>query len=199
MISNRTKQTSEIQIEGRDILLRYAQEYDLEDYFAFLQDPEMNRLTGSQSEITREETAAWIKKISVMNNDRVDLLILLKNSNELLGEVVLNEIDSTNRSANIRIGIQKNQHRGRGYGTDAMTEMLRHGFNTLNLHRIHLGVYTFNPRAIYVYEKIGFKREGVERDSLYLNGKFYDMITMSILEDEFRSMHESPNLSPRGV
>ena len=192
MTSNKTEQLKEIQIEGRDILLRYAQESDLDEYFAFLQDPEMNRLTGSQSDFTSDEIAAWIKKISVVSSERVDFMILLKRTNELLGEVVLNEIDSCNRSANIRIGIQKNQHRGKGYGTEGLIEMLRYGFNTLNLHRIHLGVYTFNPRAIHVYEKIGFKREGVERDSLYLDGEFHDMITMSILEDEFRSLHELP-------
>ena len=199
MTSNKTELLKQNQIEGRDILLRYAQETDLDEYFTFLQDPEMNRLTGSQSDITRDETAAWIKKISVISSDRVDFLILLKRTNELLGEVVINEIDSSNRSANIRIGIQKNEYRGKGYGTEALIEMLRYGFNSLNLHRIHLGVYTFNPRAIHVYEKIGFKREGVERDSLYLDGEFHDMITMSILEDEFLSLHESPNLSTKGV
>ncbi|OZB94191.1 GNAT family N-acetyltransferase [Paenibacillus sp. XY044] len=190
MTIDRKGQLTEIQIESRDILLRFAQESDLNDYFTFLHDPEMKRLTGSQIEFTRNEIAAWINKISVINNDRVDFMILLKRTNELLGEVVLNEIDSINRSANIRIGIQGTQHRGKGYGSEAMIQMLRYGFNTLKLHRIHLGVYTFNPRAIHVYEKIGFKREGLQRDALYIDGKFHDMITMAILEDEFRLLHE---------
>ncbi|MDD9266182.1 GNAT family N-acetyltransferase [Paenibacillus sp. GCM10023248] len=184
-------QLTEIQIEGSDILLRFARESDLEGYFTFIQDTEINRLTGSQREFTRDEIATWIRKISVQNNDRVDFMIVLKGINELLGEVVLNEIDSINLSANIRIGIQGTQHRGKGYGTEAMIHMLRYGFNVLKLHRIHLGVYTFNPRAIHVYEKIGFKREGVQRDSLYIDGKFHDMITMAILEDEFRLLHDS--------
>ncbi len=62
-------------------------------------------------------------------------------------------MDTVNRSANIRIGIQGSTFRGKGYGTEAMLLMLRVGFVSLNLHRIHLGVYTFNPRAIHVYEK----------------------------------------------
>lgn len=127
MTSNRTGPLKEFQIEGRNILLRYAQESDLDEYFTFLQDSEMNRLTGSQGEITRDQTAVWIKKISVVSSERVDFMILLKRTNELLGEVVLNEIDSINRSANIRIGIQKSQHRGKGYGTEALIEMLRYG------------------------------------------------------------------------
>ncbi|NIK80046.1 RimJ/RimL family protein N-acetyltransferase [Paenibacillus castaneae] len=191
MTSSWTEQLAEIQIEGRDIFLRFAQESDLDDYFTFLQDPESNRLTGSQREFTRDEIAAWIRKISVINSDRVDFVILLKKTNELLGEVVLNEIDSINRSASIRIAIQGNQHRGKGYGTEAMIQMLRVSFNVLKLHRVYLEVYTFNPRAIHVYEKIGFKREGLQRDALYMNGEFHDMITMAILEDEFRSLHKT--------
>lgn len=191
MTIDRKGQWTENQMEGRDILLRFAQESDLNDYFSFLHDPEMKRLTGSQVEFTRDEIADWIRKISVKHNDRVDFMIVLKRTNELLGEVVLNEIDLINRSANIRIGIQGTQHRGKGYGTEAMIQMLRYGFNTLKLHRIHLGVYTFNPRAIHVYEKIGFKREGLQRDALYIDGKYHDMITMAILEDEFRLLHET--------
>lgn len=190
MTNTKTEQSTEITIEGSDIYLRLAQESDLDDYFTFIQDPEMNRLTGSQKDFTREEIAGWIRKIGVLQSDRVDFMIILKRTNELLGEVVLNEIDSINRSANIRIGIQGNQHRGKGYGTEAMIHMLRYAFNTLHLHRVHLGVYTFNPRAIHVYEKIGFKREGLMRDALYLDEKFHDMISMAMLEDEFRTLYE---------
>ncbi|WIV21034.1 GNAT family protein [Paenibacillus polygoni] len=189
MSENRTEQLTDIQIDGKDIYLRIARESDLNDYFTYLQDPEL-RLTGTQREFTYDEIAAWIRKISVISSDRVDFLIFLKRTNELLGEVVLNEIDSINRCANIRIGIQGTQHRGHGYGTDAIIQMLRYGFNTINLHRIDLTVYTFNPRAIHVYEKIGFKREGLHRDTLYLDERFYDMLTMAILEDEFRSLYE---------
>ncbi|MCL6604166.1 MAG: GNAT family N-acetyltransferase [Paenibacillus sp.] len=171
------------------IYLRLAKTSDLDSYFSFLADSEMNRFTGSQSEFTLEATADWIQKISIPHEDRVDFMIVVKDTDELVGEVVLNEIDSINRSANIRIGIQGTQHRGKGYGTEAMIHMLRYGFDILNLHRIHLGVYVFNPRAIHVYEKLGFQREGLERDSLYLDGEFHDMVLMAMLEDDFRSLY----------
>ncbi|RJX40490.1 N-acetyltransferase [Paenibacillus pinisoli] len=191
-MSNKEQDSIGLQLDGREIYLRLAKESDLDDYYAFLQDTEMIQLTGSQKSFTREEIAAWINKIGHLNSDdRVDLLIFLKETNELLGEVVLNEIDKVNRSANIRIGIQGTRHRGKGYGTQAMLLMLQYGFNTLNLHRIDLGVYAFNPRAIHVYEKLGFKREGLQRDVLYMNGKFHNMITMSMLEDEFKAGDES--------
>ncbi|WP_239613698.1 GNAT family N-acetyltransferase [Cohnella mopanensis] len=182
-----TTQSNKLLIEGDAIDLRYVRESDLERYYTFIQDAENTRLTGTQKEFTREEIAAWIRKIGVINEDRVDLMIVIKETDELIGEVVLNDIDSINRSANIRIGIQGTEHRGKGYGTEAMKLMLRYGFETLMLHRIELGVYAFNPRAIHVYEKIGFQREGIQRDVLYWDGEFHDSIAMAMLEEEFRS------------
>jgi RimJ/RimL family protein N-acetyltransferase len=67
--------------------------------------------------------------------------------------------------------------------------MLGHGFNNLNLHRIELGVFDFNPRAIHVYEKLGFKREGVLRDYLFSDGAYHDQILMSILDHEYREKY----------
>lgn len=180
-------------IEGTHIDLRFVRETDLDAYFALLQDAETNQMTGSQKDFTREETAAWIQKIAIPTEDRVDFMIVLKDTDELVGEVVLNEMDDINRSANIRICIQGTQHRGKGYGTEAMQHMIRYGFETLHLHRIHLGVYAFNPRAIHVYEKLGFQREGIERDVLYLDGSFHDMIVMAMLEDDFRANTELVN------
>lgn len=170
--------------EGSAIRLRLARESDLDAYYSSLNDPESMRLTGTHSEFTREEIAAWIRKIKIPSEDRTDFLIVLHDTDEFLGEVVLNEMDPINRSANIRIVIGT-QHHGKGYGTEAMRLMLNYGFKTLKLHRIHLGVYVFNPRAVHVYEKIGFQREGMQRDVLYWEGEFHDMIMMSILEEEF--------------
>ncbi|WP_240479831.1 GNAT family N-acetyltransferase [Paenibacillus wynnii] len=182
-------------IIGNNIYLRFVKASDLDTYYSLLQEPELNRLTGSQSEFTREAIADWIEKIGVLQEGRVDFMIVVKGTDQLVGEVVLNEIDPINRSANIRICIQGSQHRGKGYGTEAMIHMIRYGFNTLNLHRIHLGVYDFNPRAMHVYEKIGFQREGIERDSLYQDGEFHDMILMAMLEDEFRSIYGEKSLN----
>ncbi|MNP53465.1 Spermidine N(1)-acetyltransferase [compost metagenome] len=67
--------------------------------------------------------------------------------------------------------------------------MLWHAFEKLNLHRVELGVFAFNKRAIHVYEKLGFNREGVQRDLLFLNQEYHDSILMSMLEHEYREMY----------
>ncbi len=64
--------------------------------------------------------------------------------------------------------------------------LLDYGFNYLNLHEIQLDVMSFNERAIRCYEKAGFKQYGRRRESEYVNGKYYDRISMDILKSEFK-------------
>ncbi len=60
-----------------------------------------------------------------------------------------------------------------------------YGFNYLNLNNIKLDVLSFNERAIACYKKCGFKEYGRRRKSEFVNGKYYDRISMDILKEEF--------------
>ena len=81
------------------------------------------------------------------------------------------------------IGDKRNYDKG--YGTEATKLMLNHAFNNLNLNRIYLKVLEDNPRAIKIYDKCGFKKEGVLRSAVYKNGSYKNLIIMSILKEEF--------------
>ena len=55
----------------------------------------------------------------------------------------------------------------------------------MNINKIKLHVYSFNPRAIKSYEKCGFIKEGVLRQEIFRKGKYHDEIIMGLLRDEF--------------
>jgi len=103
----------------------------------------------------------------------------------LIGTYAFNDIDWHNRSAEFGIMIGEKSYWNRGYGTEAVRLLARHGFNTLNLNRIFLHVFGNNPRAIHAYEKAGFIHEGRERQAQYMNGKYIDVLVMSLLKEEF--------------
>lgn len=173
-------------LEGKQVYLRPIELADTDWYFAFLYDKETRRLTGTQKHYSREQIAQYIEGKS---QDRSSVLLLIATCSDdtLIGDVAIQDIHPMNRNANIRIAINNSSHRGKGYGTEALRLMLEYGFGILNLHRIELSVFSYNERAIHVYEKIGFKREGVQREALFYDHQYYDSIQMSILEHEFRS------------
>lgn len=67
-----------------------------------------------------------------------------------------------------------------------MRTLLRFVFLELNLHRVELEVYDFNPRAMRCYEKAGFRLEGTRRQVLYRDGRYHDIHQMGILQEEFQ-------------
>jgi RimJ/RimL family protein N-acetyltransferase len=173
-----------IVITGKKIVLREYQAEDAEALLMGAHDPVIRRLTGTHATFTLEQTQRYIANYAEAE-DRAGFVIAKPETLEPLGEVVILEIDKENRNAHIRITLFTVDDLNKGYGGEAMRLMVDYGFRALNLHRIGLDVFSFNERAVHVYEKIGFKREGVERDSLFYDGEFHDTILMGILEDEW--------------
>ena len=86
----------------------------------------------------------------------------------------------------VGIGIGAESDWGKGYGTDAMRVILHYAFTELNLHRVTLMVFGYNPRAIRSYEKAGFVVEGRVRQTLHREGQRHDEFYMGILRDEWK-------------
>jgi len=106
---------------------------------------------------------------------------------KLLGELSLDVVDWSSRDAYVAIGIGETEYWGKGYGTDAMNILLRFAFNEINLQRVTLSVFEYNPRAIRSYEKLGFRHEGCRRLALNRGGRRWNELYMGILREEWLS------------
>ncbi|GGQ21096.1 GNAT family N-acetyltransferase [Streptomyces roseolilacinus] len=172
-------------LTGDRVVLRPFTEDDAATMAAIIEDPETSRLTGGAGRppFTFAHLRHWYGSRGAQD-DRLDLGLVDRASGGLVGELVLNEWDEPNRSCNFRVMIGP-AGRDRGLGTEAIRLLLAYGFERLGLHRVHLGVYAFNPRALRVYERVGFVREGVERQALLHEGAWIDSIRMAILAPEW--------------
>ncbi|MEW9534038.1 GNAT family N-acetyltransferase [Microbispora sp. NPDC049125] len=178
-------------LTGDRVVLRPVAPEHVDGLWDLVRDPETRRLTGSQGEgdFTYEAAAAWYAT-RAGHDDRLDLAICDAASGAYVGEVVLNELDAGNLACNLRIALVGPRAYGKGYGTEALRLVLAHAFETVGLHRVGLEVYAFNTRALHVYEKIGFVREGIRRDALLWDGHWHDAIAMSILAPDWHAHHD---------
>jgi RimJ/RimL family protein N-acetyltransferase len=103
----------------------------------------------------------------------------------LIGFTYFIGVSWTHGDAWMGIGLGEREYWGKGYGTDAIRVILRYAFTELNLRRVTLCVFAYNPRAIRVYEKVGFKDEGRLRQYLARDGQRHDMIIMGMLREEW--------------
>lgn len=148
-------------------------------------DKEAARLTGCKPAFSREEVVSFFRQ-SLEDEDRCFFLLLAPDG-RIIGEAVINEIDRQLRSANFRTAIFQPAQRGKGMGTWMVETIRDFAFAALKLHRLELDVFSFNPRAQKVYEKAGFRVEGVLRDAVLDGGQYGDDILMAMLENEWRA------------
>jgi RimJ/RimL family protein N-acetyltransferase len=169
-------------ITGERIVLRPVHPDDAADFLASM-DEEGRRLTGTHRTFTTAEIRDWFGSRGA-TTDRWDLSIVERDTGRWVGELAILDWDAHNQSCGFRIALGPGG-RDRGFGTEATRLVVDRVFRDLPIHRIQLEVYAFNPRAQHVYERVGFRREGVMRDSLRWDGRFHDTILMSILRPDW--------------
>ena len=93
-------------------------------------------------------------------------------------------IDNVARRAEIAVVLMPGA-RGRGMAFEGLSLLLSYAFDTLNLNRVWLRCAAENAPAISLYERLGFRREGILREDLFIDGHAQDAIVMGLLRSEF--------------
>ncbi|MDA1600493.1 GNAT family protein [Bacillus cereus] len=112
--------------------------------------------------------------------------VIDEETKKVIGHISLGQIDNINKSARIgKVLVGDTKMRGRSIGKHIMKAVLQIAFEELKLHRVTLGVYDFNTSAISCYEKIGFVKEGLLRESKKVGETYWNLWEMSMLEYEW--------------
>ncbi len=174
---------------GEHIYLSPVSIEDAEKYTKWMNDFETTDYIGQSTKIYTIESERKFLENCSEKEEGVTLGIVKLDDNKLIGNCGLKDINVVGRTAVLGIFIGDKEERSKGYGAEAIMLLLDYGFNYLNLHEISLDVYSFNARAIKCYKKVGFKEYGRRRECIYLNGKYYDIISMDILKSEFKESY----------
>lgn len=156
-------------------------------------DSEFNRLlhTTASGLQSSNNVKRWLEKdIEDLATGFYPFSIRTLVDDKLVGGTDLDVTNWNGRNAFVGIFIGERENWGKGYGTDALNILLRYAFMELNLWRVSLGVFEYNPRAIRSYEKAGFQHEGRSRKNLNHEGKYWDIHFMGILRDEWLTRNQ---------
>lgn len=181
-------------IYGKRVRLRAVERSDLPKFHEWLNDPEVTEGLSMYLPFSMSEEERWFDKVMQAQPDQRPLAIEIKDGQtwQLAGNAGLFNLEWNNRSAEFGIFIGDKSRWDKGYGTEALDLILRHGFDTLNLNRIYLRVYASNARARRSYEKAGFVPEGIMREAAFHHGKYGDVHILSVLRSEWSARREKP-------
>lgn len=142
-------------------------------FFSFFQNPP-----------TIESEIKYLKR---MINSGTDLLMAIesKENHQFIGTVGLHELDWWNDNCRFGIIIFNKVFLGNGYAKESAGLMLDFAFNRLEMNKVYLTPRLDNTRSIQIYEKLGFKPEGVLRQEYKVkSGQYLNLLRMSILKNE---------------
>jgi diamine N-acetyltransferase len=172
-------------LSGEKVYLRAIEPDDYPLFHCWANDPETRGLTGEARPCTLASTREYYEQIQKAA-DRVWLAVVERETHRVVGETGLLRMFPAWRTTDWSLIIGDPQARGRGYGTEAALLMLDSAFGYQNFHRVSIGVVGFNEGALRFYERLGFKREGIQDEGYYYAHRYHDFVMMRLLEDEFR-------------
>lgn len=178
-------------INGTNVRLRAPERSDVPLFQAWLNDKEVTAGLMLSLPLSIADEEAWFDDMRKTPLEEHPLVIETRVGETWvpIGNCGLHRINFRCREAEVGIFIGEKTFWNKGLGTEAMALLLAHGFETLNLNRIFLRVYESNPRAIRSYEKVGFVHEGRLRQAMYKQGRYIDVLIMSVLRSEWENRH----------
>jgi len=151
----------------------------------------------NESALTKRDLSGWVNGLLTLESEQEYLrsqisgqsgeqyYCILNEEGRLIGSCSIMDWDARSQKCTIGIFIADPQARGKGHGSDAMELLLLIAFTELNCRKVKLNVFSWNSRAIYLYERKGFVREGVLREEAYTMGQWHDEYVYALFRDDW--------------
>jgi RimJ/RimL family protein N-acetyltransferase len=118
-------------------------------------------------------------------SDHISLDIWHKEDKKPIGNLGLGHIDWINGWANAFLFIGEPEYWNKNIATEATELLVEYAFNELNLNKLHGGAAVENIGSWTVAKKIGFKVEGIRKNTMYVDGKYVDVKTHCLLKEDW--------------
>jgi diamine N-acetyltransferase len=174
-------------LESKNIYLRPFLKDDIPFILYSYNDYETRLKTGDIKSTNYSDAE---KIVDRKDESRIWFAVVRKSDNKVIGETGLTRMFPAWRTTDLSIIIPNSSYQHQGYGTEAINLLMNYAFGHLNFNRIAIGVIGLNDKALDFYEKVGFKKEGIQEEGYYCNYKYYDFIMMRILKREFIELHQ---------
>ena len=171
----------------KTVYFRSFEEEDADLVYRWMNDDDLKRLSvGVNRRMCREEAFDWVKSRMRDSRSQVYWVICSIESKKPIGYASLVDIHYINRSAETgAIMIADPEYNDGTAWIESVLFMFEYAFERLNLHRVY-GHSLIGHKISNTVEPLMFmKQEGILRQAIYKNGRYYDLSCAAILRDEY--------------
>ncbi len=168
------------------VVLRWISEDDIDSLYEIFSSRQVMRYWSSAPLPDREAAADLQREIAEGNESETMLKwgLALRDSDTVIGTTTLFNLSLDNGRAELGYAMA-HAHWGRGYMNEALTALVSHAFEVMELRRLEADVDPRNAASIRTLERLGFQREGFLRERWHVNGEIQDAFFYGLLRREW--------------
>ena len=173
------------------IILRKFEERDVDFIYKCKNDENLNSMiVGSSRAFSYEDAVKWVRGC-MQDNPSFIFWAVCTNDQEkrIIGWVSLSQIDQDNHSAcHHGIVIGSKEYRDGTAMFEAMLLSMEYAFDTLMLHRLYGTCLSEHKVSPHMLNALGFKLEGTQKEAVYRNSRYYDVLEYAMLDNEYKDL-----------
>jgi len=169
-------------LKTRNLTLRKISLNDTNNVFSIFANPETVRYFGKHpfTELSQAKERIIQSITAFRNKEGIRWAITLNTSNELIGSAGIWRIERSHFRGELGYELSPD-YWGKGIMKEALSEIVKFGFEQIKIHSIEANTDPENIASRKLLESLGFKQEGLLRESFYFDGKFYDNVIYSLV------------------
>jgi len=176
--------------KGTRVTLRPVLREDIEQFMIWMNNPDITQFLLRTDPVSLKQEEEWFERVSKPNGSYT-LAIVENESGKLIGSMGINQIDQKHGTAVTGAMIGSEDHRNKGYGTEAKMLLLEYAFHELNLRKIYSYVIEYNGRSARYSEKCGYVEEARLPKHYYKKGKYWDQIILAVYRDNWEKLAQN--------
>ncbi len=174
-------------IEGRTIDLVAGNSKWANLVCKWMNDPKVRHYSRNMWPKTLEEVKKWFEPTPDRQmREFIVFTVYHKEAKRPIGSIGFNQTNWVSRNANIFLTIGEPEYWGKGIAGEASKLMINYGFTELNFHKIFASVFTPNSRSLRAAEKLGFEKEGVLKEEMYVDGQYHDIHKFALFKRDWK-------------
>lgn len=171
-------------LKGDRIYLRLSGPDDAHQRAEWMNDPVIREYLNAPYPVSTFSTRKWLENL-INDQTKIDFTICLNNPNKIIGYTGFRSIDLENNKAESYTAIGNKEYSGKGYATESKMLALDYIFNRYHLNKVYAKIRSDHQQSLKLNLSIGYKIDGTLRQDIFSNGRYFDMIEMSLLREEY--------------
>jgi RimJ/RimL family protein N-acetyltransferase len=172
-------------IEGLNVYLIPQSSERVDLYVKWINNPKVRIYSRNILPIRIDDAKEWFKPQEGRVRNFIVFEIWHKNDNKPVGHTMLTDINWVNGWANVGMTIGEPDYWNKSIATEVTELICEYAFNELSLHKLQAGAAVQNVGSWTVAEKKGFIFEGIQKDEMFLDGKYVDVKIYRLLKEDW--------------